>query len=427
LTGNSHTVGGDTTHRVVLPFYAYAAFSFLAASLLLFRSSSAFTGHFFQPAILAVTHTMALGWGTMIIMGASHQLLPVLTENRLFSVALAYVSFVLAAIGIPLLVYAFYTFQLGWPARWGGSAIVVAIFCFVINIWGTLTGGNRDNVHAVYAVTASVWLLLAAFTGLALVYNFTSPFLPQGSLAYLPFHAHIGIAGWFLLLVIGVGSRLIPMFLISKYANERLLWIIYFLINGGLLSFLFLFFLPAGLSFAWLPIIVVFIALVLFGYYCYCCYRERIRRQVDSRMKISLSSTGMLWIPPILLIILVAALPVGHVDSRLVLVYGFITFFGWITAIILGMTFKTLPFIVWNKIYHARSGAGSSPNPGELVDNSLFRAMMVAWLAGSLVFIAGICCRRVPVLRAGAALLVSAAVLYNWNVWKVLTYKSPAK
>ncbi len=423
----SHTVGSNTTHRVVLPFYFYAALAFLAATVLLLQSSSAFTGHFFQPAILAVTHTMALGWGTMIIMGASHQLLPVLAENRLFSVALAYVSFVLAAIGIPLLVYAFYTFQLGWPARWGGSAIVLAIICFVINVWGTLTGGNRDNVHAVYAVTASVWLLLAAFTGLALVYNFTSPFLPQGSLAYLPLHAHIGIAGWFLLLVIGVGSRLIPMFLISKYTNERLLWVIYFLINGGLLTFLFLFFLPPGLSFAWMPIMVVIIALILFGYYCYCCYRERIRRQVDSRMKISLASAGMLLIPPGLLIIVVAVLPAGHVDSRLLLVYGFATFFGWVTAIILGMTFKTLPFIVWNKLYHAQTSAGRSPNPGELADNNLFGVTVAAWLAGSLVFIAGICCRRVPVLRGGAALLVAAAILYNWNVWKVLTHKSPAK
>lgn len=423
----SHTVGSNTTHRVVLPFYFYAALAFLAATVLLLQSSSAFTGHFFQPAILAVTHTMALGWGTMIIMGASHQLLPVLTENRLFSVALAYVSFVLAAIGIPLLVYAFYTFQLGWPARWGGSAIVLAIICFVINVWRTLTGGNRDNVHAVYAVTASVWLLLGAFTGVALVYNFTSPFLPKGSLAYLPLHAHIGIAGWFLLLVIGVGSRLIPMFLISKYTNERLLWVIYFLINGGLLTFLFLFFLPPGLSFAWVPIMVVIIALILFGYYCYCCYRERIRRQVDSRMKISLASAGMLLIPPGLLIIVVAVLQAGPVDSRLLLVYGFATFFGWVTAIILGMTFKTLPFIVWNKLYHAQTSAGRSPNPGELADNNLFGATVAAWLAGSLVFIAGICCRRVPVLRGGAALLVAAAVLYNWNVWKVLTHKSPAK
>jgi hypothetical protein len=46
--------------------------------------------------------------------------------------------------------------------------------------------------------------------------------------------------------------------------------------------------------------------------------------------------------------------------------YGFIIFFGWITAIILGMTFKTLPFIVWNKVYHQQAGKGKTPNPKDL-------------------------------------------------------------
>ncbi|MBS1504815.1 MAG: cytochrome C oxidase subunit I, partial [Bacteroidetes bacterium] len=68
----------NTTHKAVIPFYAYAAFSFLVATILLVLSSKAFGSHYFQPPILAVTHTMALGWGTMMILGASHQLFPVL-------------------------------------------------------------------------------------------------------------------------------------------------------------------------------------------------------------------------------------------------------------------------------------------------------------------------------------------------------------
>jgi len=74
-----------TTHKVVLPFYIYAALAFLAAAVMLFMSSSSFMQHYFQPHTLAITHTMALGWGTMIILGASHQLLPVLIEGKLYS------------------------------------------------------------------------------------------------------------------------------------------------------------------------------------------------------------------------------------------------------------------------------------------------------------------------------------------------------
>src|SRR5688572_9769453 len=134
FVANDSPLVKNTTHTVVLPFYIYAALSFLAATILLFIYSSAFTQHYFHPKTLAITHTMALGWGTMIILGASHQLVPVLIEGKLFSIALAHVSFILAALGIPLLVFAFFQFNLGWPAKWGGLLINAAILAYVVNL-----------------------------------------------------------------------------------------------------------------------------------------------------------------------------------------------------------------------------------------------------------------------------------------------------
>ncbi|HYK56546.1 MAG TPA: cytochrome C oxidase subunit I, partial [Flavisolibacter sp.] len=122
----------NTTHKAVLPFYVYAALSFLAATVLLLFSTNAFTQHYFHPHTLAITHTMALGWGTMIILGASHQLVPVLIEARLFSNLLAYVSFALAAVGIPLLVYSFFKFQFNWTALTGAILINAAIVCYLV-------------------------------------------------------------------------------------------------------------------------------------------------------------------------------------------------------------------------------------------------------------------------------------------------------
>ena len=101
-------IGKNTTHKVVIPFYVYAALSFLVATIVMFFSTAAFSQHYFHQRTLAITHTMALGWATMIILGASHQLVPVLTEAKLFSNFLAYSSFALAGTGIPLLVYAFF-------------------------------------------------------------------------------------------------------------------------------------------------------------------------------------------------------------------------------------------------------------------------------------------------------------------------------
>ncbi len=100
-------IGGlqqTTNYRVVLPFYIYASASFLMATLLLFLRTDLANDHYFYPPTLAITHIMALGWGTMIILGASHQLLPVLIEGKLDSDKLAYATFGFTSIGIPILV-----------------------------------------------------------------------------------------------------------------------------------------------------------------------------------------------------------------------------------------------------------------------------------------------------------------------------------
>ena len=413
-----------TTHKVVLPFYIYAALAFLAAAVMLFMSSSSFMQHYFQPHTLAITHTMALGWGTMIILGASHQLLPVLIEGKLYSNTLAYISFAFAALGIPFLVYAFYTFNMHWQAQYGAILINTAVAIYLLNVAATIAKSKHENIHALFIFTATVWLFITTLAGGALVYNFTYDFLPKDSLHYLSLHAHLGIVGWFLLLVMGVGSRLIPMFLISKYDNKKLLWWIYSLINSGLIVFILLFFyLPNTLLYLF-PVVIIVVALLLFAYYCYKSYRQRIRKHVDEQMKVSLLSVLMMIIPLIFLVIVFVLLFVLSPNRQWILAYGSTIFFGWLTAIILGMTFKTLPFIVWNKVYHARSGLGKTPNPKDLFSSGLFNSMAVIYLAGFLCFAIGIITSNNWAIKGGALFLVGCAFLYNINVFKTVFHKS---
>lgn len=412
-----------TSYKVVIPFYGYAGLSFLVAACLLVFSTDAFTQHYLHPHTLAITHIMALGWGTMIILGASHQLVPILIEAKLFSKVLAHISFIMAAIGIPLLVYAFYTFNMGALAQTGAILINTAIFCYLINLIASFAKSKSENVHAVFVFTATLWLFLTTLAGLLLVYNFSSIILPADSLHYLSLHAHMGIIGWFLLLIVGVGSRLIPMFLISKYSNSKLLWWIYFLINSGLIGFIFLF-----LHYHWqviyfLPVTAILIALLLFGYYCYQSYKQRIRRQVDDQIKVSIFSVLMTVLPVVILSILIFGLYLAVENKQLVLAYGFTVFFGWITAIIMGMTFKTLPFIVWNKVYHQIAGLGNTPNPKALFSDKIFTGMAIAYLTGFLLFTMGILVSAVYLLKTGSILLLLSAILYNLNIIKIIIHK----
>lgn len=412
-----------TTHRVVVPFYVYAGLAFLIATVMLFTGSGEWSGHYFQPHILAITHTMALGWGTMIILGAGHQLLPVLIEGELYSVKLAYLSYVFTAIGIVLLVWAFYIFNMGWPAKYGALLINAGVLVFFVNVVMSIVKSKRENIQAIFMLTATGWLVFTTLVGGLLICNFTENILPDGSLHYLSLHAHIGIVGWFLLLVMGVGSRLIPMFLISKYDNPKILWSIYGLTNGGLITFIFIFLKGASLMLYIIPVIAVAVAIVLFGIYCRMAYHVRIRRQVDEEMKISLLAVVMMVLPLIFLVGVIVTLITLSADVHMVLAYGFTIFFGWLTAIILGMTFKTLPFIIWNKVYHARAGAGATPSPKELFSGKLFNIMAICFIIGFLSFAAGIVIADGMATKMGALLLLVCAILYNVNVFKLVFHK----
>lgn len=422
IAGNNSPIK-NTSYKVVLPFYAYAALSFLLATILILTDISTFTQHYFSPHALAITHTMALGWGTMMILGASHQLFPVMIEGKLNSNFLAYLSFIFAAIGIPFLVYAFYQFNMGPIAQTGAVLINLAVFSYLANIWLSMADSKTQNVHAIFAFTAILWLFTTTLLGLFLIWNFTANIFSENSVHFLSLHAHIGIIGWFLLMIIGVGSRLIPMFLISKYEHKKLLWWIYSLINMGLILFIIIFFSSQKVKFYFIPILPIALGILLFAYYIYQSFALRIRKKVDEQVKISMLSVALTIVPIIVLVIIIILFAKAG-NAHLAMLYGFTIFFGWITTIILGMTFKTLPFIIWNKVYSSIAGLGKTPNPKELFSNQIFIANGITYLIGFIVFACGIIQSNTVILNIGAIFLIITAVLYNFNVFKILFHKA---
>lgn len=413
-----------TSHKVVLPFYVYASLSLLAASILLFLGADAFTGHHFHPAILSVTHVMALGWGSMMILGASHQLVPVMIEGKLYSNFLGYTTFVLAAIGIILLVIGFYRFDFGWMARIGSLMILSAFILYFINLAASMAGSKHENVHAVFVLAATLWVLVTMTLGVLLLFNFTSNILSHDSLHYLSLHAHLGIIGWFLLMVMGVGTRLIPMFMISKYNNIKRLWWMFGLVNGGLILFFVVFIFRLSPLIYYVSIASVIMAIGLFIDFSYNAFQNRLRKKLEPQLKISIFSGWMMLVPAVLILLILLMPSIIQQNEKLILIYGFCIFFGWISAIIFGMTFKTLPFILWNKKFHAKAGAGQTPNPRELFNQPVFKWMLGCYFAGFILFIAGVIFAALILLKVGAALIILTSLLFNTNVYRMIRFKN---
>lgn len=410
-----------TNYKVVLPFYIYATLAFFVACTLLYFHTEIVNLHHFNPVTLAITHTMALGWGTMIILGASHQLLPVLIEGKLQSNALAIASFVTTGLGIPLVIGSFYVMHFDWILNLGAILVNVGVLCYLINVWFSSFKSSKRNVHAWYMLIASLWLFLTTVFGFLLAINFTVSILPSNSLEYLSIHAHLGIVGWFLLLVIGVGSRLIPMFLISKYTNDKTLWWILILINLALVIFIACAVISMNALLHFIPVGLILIALLLFANHIRKAYHVRIRKQVDNQMKLSIIAVLQTILPVFILIC--ALITLQKNPFNIPILYGFMLFFGWLTALIMGMTFKTLPFIVWNKTYHAKAHAGKTPAPKDLFSERFYQIMFISYIFGFILFSIGVIISTEIILRIGAIFILNAAIFYTLNTFKTLYHK----
>ena len=105
--------------------------------------------------------------------------------------------------------------------------------------------------------------------------------------------------------------------------------------------------------------------------------------------------------------------------------YGFVIFFGWITAIIFGMTFKTLPFIVWNKVFQYKNQITVTINPKDLYSKLIYKWMIFFYWTGFSIFLIGLLMNNVLLISYGAGLLVIAALFYGWNIIRLILFKAP--
>lgn len=412
-------------YRIVTAHYLFSAICFLTISILIFFTSGDWSGHYFQPKFLAITHLVALGWISLVIFGAAYQLVPVILETDLYSYRLPWVSLGTFLPGLTLLVHAFWRFEPGVWMQAGAILLLIGIMVFTYVIFRTAgTGKRKENIHQEFINTSCIWLLATAALGAILVFNLRYAFLPQDHLQFLRLHAHMGMGGWFLLLVIGVSTKLMPMFLVSRKQNHQLLEWIYYLLNFGLLAFLVDTYLE-GLNMktyviAFFPAAAVILYLVYLGQ----CYRSRMKRKLDLPMVYTLSSF-ILLLTAILIqpLIIKSNANVSVTGIVLTKLYGLLILMGWLSLLILGQAFKTLPFLVWLKLYGQHTGKESTPLPSDLYNH---RLLLIQGLAFTGFIIAMPLMVSYPALVlasvASACLLVTASC-YLINLLFVLTHK----
>jgi hypothetical protein len=320
----------------------------------------------------------------------------------------------------------FWTFNFGRSIglEVGGYLTVTAVILFAINTILSAAKTERKTIENAFIITAVIWLLLTVTLGILIVLNFAFHFISGSHLELLKLHAHIGFIGWFLMLVVGVASKLMPMFLIVHKLSVKLLSYAYFLINGGLILLSVGYYYFPEKWFMLLSALPILLGVIAFLRFNYVAFSKRIRKKLDVGMKLSATAFILLAISLVMgFAILIGPNFLGAMQTRFEIAYGILIVLGFLTALVLGQTYKTLPFIIWLQKYQSKVGKIKVPLPQELYSEKIAGYHFYSFVSGIIVLISGILLAEVIVIRIGAALIILTAALYNYNVFKIVFHK----
>jgi len=411
--------------KVVLPHYAYGALAFIAAAIMMFFAGGDIASTFMTPKVLSIAHVMILGWITMIIFGALYQLIPVVMEVRLFSEKLAMASFITLGLGTPLMAYSFWVDFIGASHAMitGGGLVIISVLMFVVNVFGSASKTENKTIENRFIATSVVWLLLTVLLGLSIV--LFPNILANGS---FQIHIHLGIIGWFMMLVVGVASTLMPMFFIAHQLNKKCLERAYILINAGLVVLVATMFFDLGQYAKIGAGVVILMGFMMFFKYNLSAYKKRLRRNLDIGMKLSVLAFILFALTMLTGFLSAFGSLIGvEFLTRINLTYGISLIYGFLTALILGQMYKTLPFIVWLKLYQDKVGKFKTPLPADMHSEEVAQAHYFFFIAGFGLLMAGVWLQEALLIQASAAFMLLTALLYGYNTYKILIHKQQLK
>jgi hypothetical protein len=299
-----------------------------------------------------------------------------------------------------------------------------SLLLFIINLHLTYRKTKKPNIQSKFINTGIYWLAATELLGTLIALNFKYNFLSDIHLHYLKIHAHLGLIGWFLLLIIGAASILIPMFMISHKLDQKKLNYAYYFINIGLLA----------LSLDWLFLqstigvyvywTVIGTGILFFLSYIYDAYTGRLRRKLDVGLKYTVISITALILPLLTAIYLLLSGDSIPFINRLGTFYGFSIIFGVISTLIFGQTYKTLPFIVWLDRYKNYVGKYKTPLPRELYSEKIADYQFYSYLVAVFLMSIGILLKQSIILQTGSIIMILVALLNIINLLLMVLHKT---
>jgi hypothetical protein len=372
--------------------------------------------HHYKPHTVAFTHLLVLGWISSIVMGAMYQLVPVALATELHSRKLGYISFACHLVGVCGMVLSFWL----WEFRlllWFGTSVSIGFGLLIYNMARTIKKAPTRDIVSVHIATSLAYIVLTFLAGQYLMHDKLIWFSRFNVLSAIHAHAHLAALGWFVLLIMGVGYRLLPMFFLTEVQNIKRAWVAYAFVNSGILGLFCALVIQA--SWIGLPLLILTIGLGLWFKEVTAMIFARKRLALDSALRAAI--LAVLHLPLVVGIgcWLALAKDVSDLQLQAQTSYALLGFFGFISLFIIGMLYKIIPFLVWYKIYPPLIGRQPVPKLEDLYHHGLQRWGLILFVTGTWsLACATICAKVIPLfyLQLSAVLFGCGALATVLNL-----------
>ena len=383
-------------------FLAAAAFQIAAWACLLVAADqvAGFAGG--PGPVLAASHLTTLGVFAMTAIGASYQLLPVVTRRPLARDWPARFSFWLLLPGICLLAWGMGYAQ-SLPMRAGAVLVTTGLA-----VCAVLTADNLRRAGSMPLVAAHGWAALLALTvlaglGVMLVWDMNTGFLEDhGGLAVI--HMLFAGYGFMGLLTLGFSLVLVPMFALSRSLPQGPGWVQLGLALLGL-SAIGLGLLAGMPALSWLGVAAGAGAVAAYLWLMRAALAKRMRKRLGLSFVLIRASWGLLALGLIFGALVLVEAPIPNAAA----LFGFLLLAGWLLTFLTGILQRIMPFLA---SMHASDATGLPPPLSGLTAEIPLK-LHAACHAGALAACsAGILADETLLIRTGAATGVFGAVAF---------------
>ena len=376
----------------------------------------AVAGFFYHARIVAIVHLVTLGWISGSILGALYVVGPLALRMPMPARRLDYWAWALFTIGTMGMVSHFWTESFNGMA-WSAVMVVFGFVLVSVSVLRNLRAAPINRAVKLHIALAFLNVLGAGSMGVLLGFDKVFHYLPGYVLSNVYAHAHLAAVGWALMMVVGIGYRMLPMILPSAIPDGKSVYLSAVLLEIGVVGL----FITLVTGSRW----VLFFALVIAGgvtaFLGHVVWMKGHARPAPAALPqpdygVWHTAQALTYLALAMVVgVGLVVLPLSDATLRVVLPYGVFGLVGFLAQMVVGIESRLLPLFAWYGAFANRGFERPLVSPHEMPDRTWQRLAFYLWLGGVPALTAGFYLNVAPILAVGAWSLLAAVVFGTLN------------